>query len=315
MNGMGLMKIGNYHLYVERYGHEKATPIIFLHGGPGDGCMLLSNLAQKLGENYYCICFDQMGCGRSDQIPDDVLFGMSQHVDMIERLRQELHIKKAIIYGHGYGGMLACLYAAKYPHSVLGVIYDCPSYDFADSTKSLARFLYRETFIYKSKTSAGYRQCIKIMDATYLPGDTACVEDLQELLQYVDDVGIRFYLHKKNFECFLALLNSLVAEDIVSQVKEQIFLRKLLADGQPCKNFVATLQKNTQPSILLVGKYDPICSIEQRRAYLENVENGELVILDSSGSFPHLEEPEQHLYSVQEFIANIIGCDRSDDSE
>lgn len=161
MNGMGLMKIGNYHLYVERYGHEKATPIIFLHGGPGDGCMLLSNLAQKLGENYYCICFDQMGCGRSDQIPDDVLFGMSQHVDMIERLRQELHIKKAIIYGHGYGGMLACLYAAKYPHSVLGVIYDCPSYDFADSTKSLARFLYRETFIYKSKTSAGYRQCIK----------------------------------------------------------------------------------------------------------------------------------------------------------
>ena len=112
MNGMGLMKIGNYHLYVERYGHEKATPIIFLHGGPGDGCMLLSNLAQKLGENYYCICFDQMGCGRSDQIPDDVLFGMSQHVDMIERLRQELHIKKAIIYGHGYGGMLACLYAA-----------------------------------------------------------------------------------------------------------------------------------------------------------------------------------------------------------
>lgn len=311
---MGLMKLGNYHLYVERYGSENATPIIFLHGGPGDGCMLLSSLAEKLGEHYYCVCFDQMGCGRSDQIPDDVSFGMSQHADMIESLLKALHVEKAIIYGHGYGGMLASLYAGKYPKSVLGVIYDCPSFDFADSAKSLARFLYRETFIYKSKTSAEYRQCAKIMDTTYLPGDTACVKDIQKLLRYVDDVGIRFYLHKKNFECFLTLLNSLVAEDVASQVKEQIFLRKLLADGQPCQNFIATLQKNTQPSILLVGKYDPICSIEQRRAYLENTENGELVILDNSGSFPHLEEPEQYLYSMQEFISNI-DCDRPEYSE
>lgn len=302
---MNLTEIGGYHIYLERYGDRANTPIIFLHGGPGDGCMLLSDLAQTLSSRYHCICFDQMGCGRSEAIPADVPFGMEQHAALIETMRQELGLGKVILYGHGYGGMLACLYANRYPDSVLGVVYDCPSFDFIDSVKSLARFLFQEIFIYKDRKSDGYRQCARILDTPYRQGDCACVEDVQRLLQYIDNTGIRFYLHRKNAGCFTALLNSLVAEDDASRRKETVFLHKLLEDGMLCCGMQALLRQNRQPSLLMVGKYDPICSIEQRRAYIENAENGELVVLEDSGSFPHLEEPEQYIYSVEEFISGI----------
>lgn len=309
---MSMMQINGYHLYVERYGKHNQTPIIFLHGGPGDGCMLLSGLAQTLSDTYDCVCFDQMGCGRSEKIPEDTPFGMDEHTDMIEALRQALGFDKVILYGHGYGGMLACLYAKRYPESVLGIIYDCPSFNFIASVKSLAQFLFREVFIYKDKKSSAYLQCTHILDTVYQDGDIVCVKDVQQMLRYIENTGIRFYLHKKNANFFSALFNSLVAEDINSKEKEALFMRKLTDDGKLCCDMTGLLSQNKQPSLLLVGKYDPICSLEQRRAYIENAENGELVILENSGSFPHLEEPEQHVYSVEEFITNITCCSYED---
>lgn len=293
-------------LYVETYGKRGKTPVFFLHGGPGDGCSLLSGLASGLGEHCFCLCFDQFGCGRSSALDPDEPFGMARHVEVIDELRASLGIEKLVLYGHGYGGMLACLYAATYPERVFGVIYDCPSLDFSDSVKSLARYFFQEVFVYKDKHGEGFRSCARIMDADYSRDPAESVKDIKRLLQYIEDPTVRFYLHRKELVS-LGILLGLVSEDKAAVAKEQLFMEKLCTDGRLFGDFYGLLQQNEQPSLLLVGKHDPICSVKQRKAYIELARNGEVVVFENSGSFPHLEEPEQHLFSLLEFIDSISG--------
>lgn len=299
---MGLIKIKTYSLYVETYGNPKNTPILFLHGGPGDGCMLLSELAKKLSKDYYTICFDQFGCGRSGDIAEGENFGLVKQLNVINELRKYLFLDKVTLYGHGYGGVLACLYANKFSQNVESIIYDCPTWNFSDSVKSITKYLFQESFIYKDKNSTAYRLCSEIMDKVYREGDTRCIEDIEKLLKYVEDPSIRFYLHQKRFECFKSIFKNLVAEDEKSLVKEKVFLQKLIDEGMVCNNFCSVLKENKQPSLLISGKYDPICTLEQKKAFIEFSQNGELAIFEDSGAFPHLEEEEMHYFSVVDFI-------------
>jgi len=110
-----------HSVYFEQSGNETGFPVIFLHGGPGTGCN--ENHRRYFNpDKYRIIIFDQRGCNRSK--PNGCVENNSTQdiLDDIEFIRNNLNIKKLILFGGSWGATLALLYAEQYPQHVSGII-------------------------------------------------------------------------------------------------------------------------------------------------------------------------------------------------
>jgi len=108
-------------LYVEESGDPDGIPILFVHGGPGSGCLPYHRTFFD-PQVYRIILFDQRGCGRS--IPHADLDGNHTQalVDDIERIRGFLGIDRWILFGGSWGATLSLVYAQAYPEQTMALI-------------------------------------------------------------------------------------------------------------------------------------------------------------------------------------------------
>jgi proline iminopeptidase len=100
-----------------------APPVVFLHGGPGQGSAHFDALAGPFMERQLrVIYFDQRGSGHSER-PASGDYALSTLVEDIEALRRTLGVPKIALIGHSFGGLLALEYGAKYPGNVSHVVF------------------------------------------------------------------------------------------------------------------------------------------------------------------------------------------------
>lgn len=110
-----------HRLYVEESGDPRGIPVLFVHGGPGAGTT--PNDRRFFDpEKYRIILFDQRGAGRSiphahleENRTQDLLSDM-------ELLRSHLNIDRWVVFGGSWGSTLALLYAQSHGEKVLGLI-------------------------------------------------------------------------------------------------------------------------------------------------------------------------------------------------
>jgi len=110
-----------HELYVEESGAPDGIPVIFVHGGPGAGC-LESHRRFFNPEKYRIILFDQRGAGQST--PHASLeSNTTQHlVSDMEAIREYLGVKQWLLFGGSWGSTLSLVYAEAYPEKVLGMV-------------------------------------------------------------------------------------------------------------------------------------------------------------------------------------------------
>jgi len=108
-------------LYIEECGEPEGIPIVFIHGGPGAGCLPYHRTFFD-PEVYRIILFDQRGAGQST--PHAALEkNTTQHlVADMEKIRQFLGVKQWILFGGSWGSTLALVYAQMHPQHVLAMI-------------------------------------------------------------------------------------------------------------------------------------------------------------------------------------------------
>lgn len=108
-------------LYVEECGNRSGLPVVFLHGGPGSGCEPYHRRFFD-PQVYRIILFDQRGCGRSR--PHAELRGndTDRLVADIETLREHLGVDQWVVFGGSWGSTLGLAYAQRHPSRVLGLI-------------------------------------------------------------------------------------------------------------------------------------------------------------------------------------------------
>jgi proline iminopeptidase len=108
-------------LYWEACGNPFGTPVVFLHGGPGGGC--LPHHRRFFDPAFWRIVLvDQRGAGRSTPVACVEANTTQALVGDLERLREHLRIERWLLFGGSWGSTLALAYAQSHPARVLGLV-------------------------------------------------------------------------------------------------------------------------------------------------------------------------------------------------
>lgn len=110
-----------HQLYIEECGEPDGIPVLFVHGGPGAGCNANSRRYFN-PEHYRIILFDQRGAGRSKPHAELANNTTQDLVSDIERIRLHLNIDQWCLFGGSWGSTLSLLYAQAYPERVSAMI-------------------------------------------------------------------------------------------------------------------------------------------------------------------------------------------------
>jgi proline iminopeptidase len=102
-------------------GGGTGTPVILLHGGPGNPSVYLKSL-EALGDQRVVVRYDQLGAGYSDVVHDTALFNIPHFVEELEQLRRHLALDRVHLYGHSWGATLAVEYYRAHPEHLASMI-------------------------------------------------------------------------------------------------------------------------------------------------------------------------------------------------
>lgn len=107
--------VNDVRLWYRAAGRETGTPVVFLHGGPGQGSQTFAQFAgPALERDLKMIYLDQRGSGRSER-PWTEAYSLRLLVEDLEQLRLRWGVERISLVGHSFGSIVALEYAAAYP--------------------------------------------------------------------------------------------------------------------------------------------------------------------------------------------------------
>lgn len=112
---------GRHTLHIEQCGNPDGLPVVFLHGGPGGGCV---DAHRQFFDptRWRIVLFDQRGAGQSTPLADVTDNTTAHLVADIETIREHLGIERWAVFGGSWGSTLALAYAQAHPQAVTGLI-------------------------------------------------------------------------------------------------------------------------------------------------------------------------------------------------
>lgn len=111
-----------HKLYVQEWGNPKAkTPILIIHGGPGNGVddRDKKDFDPKI---HRVIFYDQRCSGNSTPLNDTVNNTTPKLVEDIEAILEKLNVNECVIIGGSWGSTLALAYALEHPKRIKSLV-------------------------------------------------------------------------------------------------------------------------------------------------------------------------------------------------
>lgn len=135
-------------------GKTEGMPLVFLHGGPGEGSQAFQAVGgPELEKTQRLIYFDQRGAGRSQRPKQPEAYSIAIMVEDLERLRLQLGVPKIALLGHSWGTILALEYAARYPEHASALVLAAAVPDLVRQTELLCKAIEaRDTEAYARAT-------------------------------------------------------------------------------------------------------------------------------------------------------------------
>ncbi len=269
-----------------------APPVVFLHGGPGQGSEHFEALGHRfLERELRVVYFDQRGSGLSER-PINRDYAIATMVDDIEALRRELGTPKIVVMGHSFGAVLALEYAARYPANVSHVIIVAGLWDTqVQCPLRLARFAKLRPEVYErtrndtlAQDGSRRNDCDIELRARNGLGDDRRLFDLQTI--FVDST-------------LAGRLDSVnTARNVVygSEVN-----RAVMAAGMNRYRFTR-FEAVTMPALVIAGMQDGAVIPAGLRPLSEKLPHARYVEFENSGHFVYLDEPDRFARVVTAFI-------------
>jgi len=274
----GRRKINGTDLYLDING--KGEYLLVVHGGPGLNHSYFQPHLDDLEKDFRIVYFDQRACGQSAIPPEDSI-SIKLMIDDIEGIRKELGIEKLNILSHSWGAVLAAWYGITYPGHVKKIIFCDPA------------MFSRE---YDAEASALMRQKSTRQDsvdrAQLIAKGDLDVADYEKLFL------LAFQLSAYDRSNISALHLNLPQN--FKAANEALFT-SLSRDPYMRANLYDSLHSFRFPVLIVQGGSDVIPMAAIRRLKQE-IPQARMEIMDHSGHFPFLEEPERFRKTVTRFL-------------
>ncbi len=284
------------NLYIKTYGNEKNKTIIFIHGGPsGNATLFEGTTAQKMADKgFYVIAYDRRGEGRSTD--PNAKFTYEEAFQDLNSIYKKYHLKKAVLLGHSFGGLVATLYTNKYQQNVSALVLAGALFSQQETYDHILNSI-KKIHYYDSKThnkidyvekldkhSAGYRKhCFDLAsDEGYfkMPKLTKASKKL-----YADYEASEFYktnIRNKNAPLLF------YQNEKQNNIDTRPILKKIKASGIPIFG--------------IYGKNDGIFSTNQLTSLKEIVGKKHFVLLDNCSHYLFVDQQNAFLSNVKNWL-------------
>ena len=271
-------------LFWAAYGPTGAPRLLVLHGGPGAHHDYLLPQMLELGGDYELVFYDQRGGGQS-KTDDRAPITWQTHVEDLDRVVDELRIEPLTLLGYSWGGLLAMLYAIEAA---------------AGRTRHRPR---RLVLIDPAPVTRAYRDVFE-REFSRRQSDASVAQLRAELassgLRERDPEAYRqraFELSVAGYFADPAATHDLTPFRVTGRVQQSVWESlgdfDLLAPGKLDSVDVQTL--------IVHGREDPIPLASSEAA--AKAMRATLVVVESSGHVPYVEQPRALFTAVREFLA------------
>ena len=240
----------------------EGTAIVLLHGFL-ENKKMWQDYAAFFSENYHVITIDLLGHGESDCL--GYVHSMEDNANVVHEVLEHLYIQKTIIVGHSMGGYVGLAFAELYPNEIHKLVL-LNSTSKEDSTeKKLNR-----------------TRAIKAV--------------------------------KQNYVNFVSLaIGNLFSENNRTRLEKEIEKVKTEALKTPLQGIIASLEgmkirkdresllkQNLFPTLLILGKKDPVLNYDESISQIENT-TVELVSFED-GHMSQIENKEELKNTLLDFF-------------
>jgi proline iminopeptidase len=283
-------------IYYESVG--SGAPLMIVHGGPGASHDYFLPYLLPLMRTNRLVFIDERGSGKSSKLDDPGQYTVANMVEDIETVRQALGLGKISLLGHSFGGVLVQAYAFKYQQNLSHLILGSTFASTTELNQALAKI--------ETGMTPEERNRVKALEAAGLFGKG----EIWEHGRYPDEYakiawgkGYFPYLYQNHPDPSYDPLssNTGTAWDVYREMWGSD--GEFVVDGNLKEvEYVGQLSKIKVPTLVIVGDHDesdPTMSKEMH----EKISGSQLVILPNSGHMTFVDQPEQFLKTVRDFIA------------
>jgi len=276
----------------------RGAPLMIVHGGPGASHDYFLPYLLPLMRSNRLVFIDERGSGRSSKMEDPKQYTVANMVEDIEAVRQALNLGKMSLLGHSFGGVLVQAYAFKYQQNLSHLILGSTFSSTVEINQALAAM--------KAAMTPQDRERVNALEGAGLFGKGEVWEHgryPEEYAKLAWGKGYFPYVYQDrpdpNYDPLVS--NTGTAWDVYREMWGSD--GELVIDGNLKEvEYVERLPQIKVPTLIIVGDHDesdPKMSKEMH----EKIAGSQLVILPNSGHMTFVDQPEQFLKAVREFIA------------
>lgn len=294
------IKNGNYYEQIGtlklNYTIKGKGPVMIV-GHPNSGKIGYELTLKPLEKYFTMVYYEPRGTGKS-QAPETLEEYNSEFiVKEIDDLRTKLAVDKIGLFGHSDQSAIALEYALKYPNQVYGLILTGTSWIGSQKETYQRR---KESEKKRAAESAWFAQVLK---------------DWDYLVQYntkVDENGKDISNAPLKWWCY----NEESAQKVISIAKEiakagrrksinKEYYKETEAERQKYLDYQNQFSKIKAKTLIINGKYDTNNPPEYAEKLHDVLPNSKLVLIDETGHFPWLENPDKTFIEIEDWIQSI----------
>ena len=274
-------------------------PVVFLHGGPGQGSAHFDALAgPHLEPALRMVYLDQRGSGHSER-PWTGAYSIDLLIEDLEGVRRHLGVSQIALVGHSFGGLLALEYAARYPERVSRLVFAAGLYD----TPYQCRLRLERLAEVRPEVYARVR------------ADTLAADGTRRSDCELEFAGFESGEEREAYSTAAMYPDPAVAARIDSAntahgIRNTGELGRALFEGGLLDYQFTGYDQLSMPVLVVAGRHDGAARSAGLRRLADRLPNAQFVEYDRSGHFVYLDEPERFARDVVAFLgASNVGTE------
>ena len=251
--------------------------LLLLHGGPGFDHSLFKPWFGRFADTHQVVYLDHRGQGRSDERKDSTNWRLDTWADDVARFCEALEIRRPVVLGNSFGGMVAIHTAARHPDLASKLIL----------SSTAARMVLDDVFEMFRKLGGDDIRAIAERFWT--------APDDEIRAQYMTQCIPLYTQHSKNLTegSQRARMNTSVGDFFILGEQQTMDLRDDLAAIRV-------------PTLVLAGVLDPVCppSAQQEIVDALHPSIAQFELIDDCGHGTYRDQPERTEQLLREFLAS-----------